>query len=139
MSSRGTRRQKFSEKVIRTLPKSGCDLPAPDWPLINEPSKDELSLWLRLWKRPQAVVWHELQSYEPVARYVAQSVLSQHQESSATLIRELRALEASLGLSPESMHKLGWAIEDDSQPTNPWGTPDYDLRERFKPRQPYKG
>jgi len=48
-----------------------CTIPAPDWPLeIPEPTVTELAMWERLWRMPQAHVWHADHTVDLVGLYV---------------------------------------------------------------------
>lgn len=48
-----------------------CTVPAPDWPLeIPEPTITELAMWTRLWRMPQAHVWHADHTADLVGLYV---------------------------------------------------------------------
>lgn len=52
------------------LPKE-CTKPAPAWPLeIPEPTVSELAMWERLWRMPQAHVWHADHTIDLVGLYV---------------------------------------------------------------------
>lgn len=48
-----------------------CTIPAPPWPLeIPEPTVTELAMWQRLWRMPQAHVWHADHTVDLVGLYV---------------------------------------------------------------------
>jgi hypothetical protein len=74
------------------LPKE-CTIPAPDWPLeIPEPTITELSMWTRLWKMPQAHVWHADHTADLVGLYVrsyVRSVKPDAPSSSVVVVKQM--------------------------------------------------
>lgn len=101
---RGTGRQALVE-----LPASGCDLPVPRLPRGREWSKEERALWRNLWRSPQAVQWDD--SFLPaVAAYVSHTSAVLAGTAAAWQAQEQRHLGAQLGLTPQGLAALGWAI-----------------------------
>ncbi len=86
------------------LPAEGCRMSAPKWPL-GTASKDEASLWARLWALPVASYWWQV-TVEPtiVARYVRLALERPEHASVAKL-------ESELGLTPAAMLRLRLLVE----------------------------
>lgn len=95
----------------RTLPASGRDGEAPEWPIGRAPSQAALALWTDLWKTPQAEAWESLGWTRVVARYTKLVLLSESSKASAHMLGEVRQLEDRLGLTPMAMKRLQWEIE----------------------------
>lgn len=99
--------------AVVALPADGYDGPLPDWPLNTDPSDAEMSLWKTLWRTPQAAAWAKSGYTRVVARYVLVTILAEDPSNpSAALLSEVRQLEDRLGLSPMSMKRLMWEIDD---------------------------
>lgn len=98
-----------------TLPAEGRDAPAPEWPLI-ECTADELSLWGKLWQKPQALMW-EIQGLEfAVAMYVRTYFEAVEPKAVAGLKTAALRMEGELGLSLPGMKTLGWQIATGDEP-----------------------
>ena len=51
------------------LPAGGFTGPVPDWPLPTA-SEQELAMWARYWRKPQAAAWAAMGMTDEVALYV---------------------------------------------------------------------
>lgn len=71
----------------------------------------EDSLWLDLWKLPQACEWERLGWLRDVAQYVRHKVMAELGELDAA--KEARQWSDRLGLSPMAMLRLRWQIAPD--------------------------
>jgi len=109
---RARRRSRNGPPVTR-LPAEGRHGPTPEWPL-SEASAEELEIWTALWQTPQSAAWAPgwTRTQARLARMLAEA---EERGSRASLLSEVRQLEAALGLSPVSMARLHWQIE----PTEP--------------------
>ena len=109
---RARRRSRNGPPVMR-LPAEGRQGSAPEWPL-SEASAEELEIWSSLWRTPQSAAWAPgwTRTQARLARMLAEA---EERGSRASLLSEVRQLEAALGLSPVSMARLHWQIE----PTEP--------------------
>jgi hypothetical protein len=133
--SRRSHHRLLAQSVSRRLPASGRKGPTPPWPfsihIDPKGAREEAALWRRMWKKPQALVW-ELQGMElAVARWVRLHVDWQRTTRSAGLA-ELRALDDRLGLTPLSLLRLGWSIEDQPVEDVDTGPKLLDIRDRLK-------
>jgi hypothetical protein len=115
-------RRRNAPELWTVLPREGCRLPAPKWP-IGTASKDEGTLWGRLWALPVAVYWHQIR-LEPsiAARYVTLSLERPEHASTA-------ALERELGLTPASMARLRLVVEEPESEPKPLVDPYQHLRD----------
>lgn len=93
----------------RTLPASGREGMAPEWP-IGSPSAADADLWLQLWRTPQADAWFDLGWTRVVARYARLVIECETGDATAALLAEVRQMEDRLGLSPMAMKRLQWEI-----------------------------
>lgn len=101
------RRNVSSGKTV--LPAGGRTGVVPEWPLaVAEPS-----VWVDLWRRPQAVVWERNVLARVVARYAMLLVASETPDASAAILGEVRQLEDRLGLNPKAMRSLLWEVTED--------------------------
>jgi hypothetical protein len=93
------------------LPAGGYEGDIPPWPLARKTANDA-QLWATLWRTPQAAAWAPLGAgvHRVIARYV---VLQRKAASDAQVSAECRQLEASLGISPLAMLRLGWIVATD--------------------------
>lgn len=85
---------------------------APTWPLSRKPLDAERTLWQRLWKLPQAVMWERLNLQPQVASYAITFVASTY-ETTASLKAVVLRMETELGISANGMNQLRWRIADD--------------------------
>lgn len=84
-----------------------------------------------MWTKPQAVAWDQLECYDVVARYVRLSVEVNRGYAGPPMLAEVRQLEDRLGLSPMSMLRLRWTIDEDEVSEKPDGKV-LDIRDRLK-------
>lgn len=74
------------------LPKE-CTIPTPDFPLeIPEPTVAEMAMWTRLWRMPQAHVWHADHTYDLVGLYVRTFMKASKPDapaSAATIVKQM--------------------------------------------------
>src|SRR5215212_4108907 len=105
---RARRRSRNGPPVMR-LPAEGRQGSAPEWPL-SEASAEELEIWSSLWRTPQSAAWAPgwTRTQARLARMLAEA---EERGARASLLSEVRQLEAALGLSPGSMARLHWQIE----------------------------
>src|SRR5690606_25779187 len=91
------RRDRKDDKAWVTLPAefSGA---VPEWP-IGPVSEAERELWVRLWRKPQAFMWAQLQLEFEVAAYVRAFLESVEPDASAGLKTAVLRMSAELGLS----------------------------------------
>jgi hypothetical protein len=134
----GQRRRRNAPIANSTrLPAAGRRGKAPAWPLSRaielSIGRRESALWTRLWKKPQAVAWEQLDCLDAVARYVRLSVQADVFGAQATLLAEVRQMEDRLGLTPMSMLRLRWEIVDEDEPAavEPQGENVLSIRERL--------
>ncbi len=71
----------------------------------------ELTMWARLWKKPQAVMWARLGLEDQVAAYVRGYLEATGENSNAGLKTAAIRMEAELGISTSGMLQNGWVIE----------------------------
>lgn len=77
----------------------------------------EDTLWRELWATPQAVAWERLRWTREVAQYVRWKVKAEQGDLDAS--KEARQLADRLGLTPMSMLRLRWSIDDgEAAPTD---------------------
>jgi hypothetical protein len=68
----------------------------------------ELSIWFKLWRTPQAVMWERLEWTHDVALYARWQALGEGGELNAA--KEARQLGDRLGLTPLALLRLRWEI-----------------------------
>lgn len=97
-----------------TLPQSGREGEPPDFPL-DRPSRREMDLWAREWKRPQAVMWERLGLELAVAMFVRDVATAEDPKASpparALVIRHMDAL----GISVAGLRSHRWRIGEPEQ------------------------
>lgn len=106
------RRDRKDDKAWVALPAEGFQGDLPEFPLASFlPS--EWELWKRLWRKPQAFMWAQLQLEFEVAAYVRAFLESVEPEASAGLKTAVLRMSAELGLSTVGMGQLRWKISVD--------------------------
>ena len=106
------RRDRKDDKAWVNLPVEGYQGDVPSWPF--EPDNvAELDLWSRLWAKPQAAMWAQLQLEFEVAAYVRAFLESVEPGASAGLKTAVLRMSAELGLSTVGMGQLRWKIAAD--------------------------
>ena len=88
------------------------DGPAPEWPLSEnlENGVREMTIWERLWRRPQASEWSRLGLEDEVAlyaRYLAEAEAPDASSAVRTLVKQHQEL---LGLSTAGLNRLRWQM-----------------------------
>jgi hypothetical protein len=88
------------------------DGPAPMWPLSEnlENGAREMTIWERLWSRPQASEWSRLGLEDEVAlyaRYLAEAEAPDASSAVRTLVKQHQEL---LGLSTAGLNRLRWQL-----------------------------
>ena len=106
------RRDRKDDKGWETLPAEGFQGDVPEFPL-EEFNPSEWALWKRLWAKPQAFMWDQLQLEFEVAAYVRAFLESVEPEASAGLKTAVLRMSAELGLSTVGMGQLRWKIATD--------------------------
>lgn len=104
------RRDRPSDAEWTTLPAEGRAGDAPDWVLPGTPTVDELALWGRLWKLPQAIEWERRNQFDEVALYCRRFVEASALESPVALSTLVRQMADSLGLTTPGMRSNRWLI-----------------------------
>lgn len=106
------RRDRKDDKEWLPLPSEGYQGDVPAWP-FEPASQVELDLWARLWRKPQAFMWAQLQLEFEVAAYVRAFLESVEPEASAGLKTAVLRMSAELGLSTVGMNALRWKFSVD--------------------------
>lgn len=89
-----------------------CDVPVPEWPLVDVGAREE-ALWVKLWTRPQALMWHQLMLFEEVALYVRYLVEAERVDAPASVRTLVKQHQELLGLSTAGLLRNHWRIEAD--------------------------
>lgn len=97
---------------FKRLPHEGYTGPIPEWPLSMLAKDDEHTLWLKLWRLPQAIMWTRMHCEDMVALYVRAIVEAQGDPANTKLLAEVRQLDSKIGLSPKALLDLRWEIDD---------------------------
>jgi hypothetical protein len=85
----------------------------PDWPLPGKPSVRERALWVRMWRKPQAIMWERAGQELDVAVYCRRFAESERREAPVTGSVLVKQLSDSLGLSQPGLRSLRWKISAD--------------------------
>jgi hypothetical protein len=105
------RRDRKDDAAWVTLPAGGFQGEAPAWPF--EPDNlDEVDMWARLWRMPQAQEWSALDMGDQVALYVRSYLEAAQPEASAGLRTAVLRMAGELGLTIPGMRMLRWQIAD---------------------------
>ena len=117
------RRERSGDSASWTL-LAPFDGPAPEWPLSEnlENGAREMTIWERLWKRPQASEWSRLGLEDEVAlyaRYLAEAELPDASSAVRTLVKQHQEL---LGLSTAGLNRLRWQLPAGDAPAAATGT-----------------
>jgi hypothetical protein len=105
-------RREYDRREWTRLAASGCTLDVPDWPEeFGTPSVPELSVWQRVWKSPQAIVWHNDRMRDTVAVYVRVMLDAAQPGAAAALITQFRQLSEQLLLTTPSLRAARYFIE----------------------------
>lgn len=104
------RRDRPSDAASWThLPSTGRQGDPPEWPL-SRPSRRELELWEREWRRPQAVMWAANGQEVEVALYVRCLAAAEQPRARVTLRVLVRQQMDTLGISAMGLARLRWVI-----------------------------
>ena len=107
-------RREFDRREWTRLPKTGCTLDVPEWPSEHgEPSMRELALWQRLWKTPQAIVWHNDGAGDMVVVYIRALLQATKQNAGPGILASFRQYGEQLLLTPPSLRAQRYYIEGD--------------------------
>lgn len=103
-----------------TLPAAGRPGPAPEWPL-TKPTKREADLWVREWRRPQAVMWEVNGQELEVALYVRTLRQAEMVKAPVAMRTLLKQQQEALGLSLPGLQRNRWRIAsaDDAPAARP--------------------
>lgn len=82
---------------------------APKFPLLS-PMRREVTIWARLWKLPQAVMWERQSQEFEVALYVRRLVEAETLDSSVNRTTVVRQMGDSLGLTTPGLRANRWKI-----------------------------
>jgi hypothetical protein len=100
-----------------TLPSEGRTDPPPEWP-IADVTGNELDMWGKLWKKPQALMW-EIQGLDyAVALYVRTYFEAVEPKAVSGLKTAVLRMEGELGISLPGMKSLGWQIAQSENDPN---------------------
>ncbi len=101
----------------------------PKWP-VGDPTPAQRKLWMTLWRRPIASMWHA-QRIDPsiIARYVVGAVAFL-ESPSPSMGAMLSGLENALGLTPSAMARLHLKVELTPEPALAAADPFADERRR---------
>lgn len=106
------RRDRKDDAAWVTLPSEGFQGEIPAWP-FGLTQDDEPSLWVELWRKPQAIMWDKLGLQNQVAAYVRAFLESVEPKASAGLKTAVLRMEAEIGLSLPGMGSLRWKFSED--------------------------
>jgi hypothetical protein len=93
------------------LPSEGRKGRPPRWPLDGQ-SPRERKLWLELWRRPQAVMWEQLDQRYEVALFARNLERAEQPMASVELQKVVRQYLDSLGLSVAGMLRNRWRLAE---------------------------
>lgn len=95
-------------------------------------SDRELTVWERLWKKPQGSEWKRLGLEDEVALYVRYLVEAEQPEASASVRTLVKQHQELLGLSTAGLNRLHWRMPDDAPAAR--ATPERPKRSSSKAR-----
>lgn len=99
----------------RKLPAAGRTGRVPAWTLTTA-TKRERTVWNRLWKKPQAIIWEEEGQQDVVALYVRRFVEAEQRGSPTNLSTLVRQMADSLGLTTPGLRANRWTIVSEVEP-----------------------
>lgn len=104
--------------VLATLPPTGFDGEAPDFPMPNASSR-ELEVWSQAWTTPQACAWSlEPWRWRTIAMWCRWSVRMEADDASAALGNVVVRFADQIGLTPAGLKENGWKIADAPSPVS---------------------
>lgn len=85
---------------------------APEWPLSEnvENGDREMTIWVRLWTRPQASEWLRLGLEDEVALYVRYLAEAEEPDASSAVRTLVKQHQELLGLSTAGLNRLRWQL-----------------------------
>ena len=101
---------------LTALPAEGYAGDAPEWPLSEEASSAEWSLWQEAWKTPQACAWSmpsESWRIRTVALWVRVRIRCEAADAPAALLGQLHRFADQIGMTTAGLAEMGWAIAKD--------------------------
>lgn len=108
------RRDRASDKAEWVdLPAEGRKGDPPAWPFPDQ-SRDELEMWEREWRRPQAVAWERNGQELEVALFVRALVVSEGPKASAADRNVVQRKMTDLGLTVPGLRANRWRIVDEA-------------------------
>lgn len=102
-------------RVFTRLPRE-CTKPEPDWPIeVPNPTVAELAMWSRLWRMPQAHVWHadHLETY--VALYARAYVEAAQPKASSIARTTVRQMMGEMLLTTQALNAAKYVIVDSDE------------------------
>ena len=92
------------------LPADGYEGETPEWPFPTA-SDNELAMWVRYWRKPQAAAWARMRLVDEVALYVRAFIIGT--EGDVKAMTEARQCGDRHGLNPAAMLKNRWRVRSD--------------------------
>jgi hypothetical protein len=111
-------RRDRDKKDWTVLPAAGRAGPTPDWPLTRSTAR-ERTLWERMWRRPQAIMWEQLGVFDEVALHVRTLALAERPKAPIDARRLIAQQANSLGLTIPGLHASRWIIAADAEAPRP--------------------
>lgn len=105
-------RERKNDPAWTVLPIEGRKGRTPAWPL-GKASAREKARWAELWKRPQAVMWEQLNMHDQVALYVRRWCEAEVPQAPVNLSTLVKQMGDGLGLTIPGMHSLRWKLAAD--------------------------
>lgn len=94
--------------AIRTLPRER-EGEVPPWPL-SRPTRRELDVWKIFWRRPQAIIWAEQESFFQVGMHVRTLVEAEKRGATTAIRNLLLRQENDLMLTQKALLSAGLRI-----------------------------
>jgi hypothetical protein len=124
------RRDRPSDGDWTTLPAEGRKGKPPAWPLTKA-TRRESTLWVREWRRPQAVMWERLGLEVEVALYVRSLAGAESPLAAVNLRTLVKQQQEALGISLPGLARNRWRIGHVDQAPAPRAPVGRSARERF--------
>ncbi len=113
------RRERDAKDWIK-LPSEGRTGDIPEWPVeLPSPTVAELSMWSRLWRLPQALVWEADRGHDMVALYVRTFCDSVVKDAPAARTTQAKQLAEALLLTTPALHAARYTIASPVAPEAP--------------------
>lgn len=94
-----------------TLAPDGRSKRSPKWPLDGQTDREQV-LWRELWRRPQSVMWEQLDQRYEVALFARNLARAEQPHASVELQKVVRQYLDSLGLSVQGMLRNRWRLAE---------------------------